>query len=248
LKLQQESEDRKNELIVSNLEGKVKDLENLLEEKDSKIKTAKADLAEAHLWIENQVIQISYQDKQLKKLNTELEEVNSNLKDVAARYEHEIKDLKNEVKAKAEKSSKLYETLIMLRDTCSSFATWCSLHLREIFNSVGAMSGEANYSADNILKALEFVKKEINEFDEVMVGHGDFCALVAAQGIGTIFAKAGCKHLKNVNKPTFTISPTDLVSIPSKARRVGDRFITQIWMKVGRELAGNEARALLDEV
>jgi hypothetical protein len=81
-----------------------------------------------------------------------------------------------------------------------------------------------------------------------MVGHGDFCALVAAQGTGTIFAKAGCKHLKNVNKPTFTISPTDLVSIPSKARRVGDRFITQIWMKVGRELAGNEARALLDEV
>ena len=77
LKLQQESKDRKNELVVSNLEGKVKDLENLLEEKDSKIKTAKADLAEAHLWIENQVIQISYQDKQLTKLNTELEEVNS---------------------------------------------------------------------------------------------------------------------------------------------------------------------------
>jgi hypothetical protein len=52
LKLQQENEDRKNELIVSNLEGKVKELENLLEEKDSKIKTVEADLAEAHLRIE----------------------------------------------------------------------------------------------------------------------------------------------------------------------------------------------------
>jgi hypothetical protein len=31
----------------------VKELSNLLEEKDSKIKTAEADLAEAHLWIEN---------------------------------------------------------------------------------------------------------------------------------------------------------------------------------------------------
>jgi hypothetical protein len=59
LKLQHENEDRKNELVVNNLEGKVKDLENLLEEKDSKIKVAEADLAEAHLWIENQVIQIS---------------------------------------------------------------------------------------------------------------------------------------------------------------------------------------------
>jgi hypothetical protein len=34
--LQQESEDRKNELVVSNLEEKVKELENLLE-KDSNI-------------------------------------------------------------------------------------------------------------------------------------------------------------------------------------------------------------------
>jgi hypothetical protein len=92
------------------------------------------------------------------------------------------------------------------------------------------------------------VEKEINEFDEVMVGHVDFCALVAARGTGTIFAKAGCKHLKNVNKLTFTISPIDLESIPSEARSMGNRFITQIWTKGGRELARNKARALLDEV
>jgi hypothetical protein len=58
----------------------------------------------------------------------------------------------------------------MFRDTCSGFATQCSLRLREIFNSVGAMLGKANYSADDIPKALEFVENEINEFDEVMVG------------------------------------------------------------------------------
>jgi chromosome segregation ATPase len=139
LKLQQESKDRKNELVVSNLEGKVKYLENLLEEKDSKIKTAEADLAKAHLRIENQTMQIFDQDKQLKRLNIELEKVNSNLKNVAVRYEHEIKELKDEVNAEAEKSSKLYEALRMLRDTCSSFATRCSIRLREIFNSVRAM-------------------------------------------------------------------------------------------------------------
>jgi hypothetical protein len=248
LKLQQESEDRKNELVVSNLEGKVKDLENLLEEKDSKMKTVEADLVESYLWIENHVIQISGLDKQLKRLNTVLEEVNSNLIDAVVRYEHENKELKEKVKAEVEKSSKLSETLRMLRDTCFGFATWCSLRLRKIFNSVKAMSREANYFADNIPKALEFVEKEINEFDEVMVGHGDFCALVAARGTATIFAKVGCKHLKNVNKPTFTIPPTDLENIPSEARSVSNKFITQIWTKGGRELAGNEARALLDEV
>jgi hypothetical protein len=103
LKLQQENEGRKNELVVSNLEEKVKDLENLLEEKDSKIKTAKGDLAKAHLRIENQITQISDQDKQLKRLNTELEEVNSNSKNATVRYEHEIKKLKYEVKAEAQK-------------------------------------------------------------------------------------------------------------------------------------------------
>jgi hypothetical protein len=81
-----------------------------------------------------------------------------------------------------------------------------------------------------------------------MVGHGDFCAVVSTRGTATIFAKAECKHLENVNKPTFTISLADLENIPSEAQRVGNRFITQIWTKGGRELAGNEALAFLDEV
>jgi chromosome segregation ATPase len=174
LKLQQENIDRKNELVVSNLEEKVKELEKLLEENDYKIKTVKANLAEAHLRIENQATQISDQDKQLKRLNIEFENRNSNLKEARICYEHAIKELKDEVKAEAEKNSKLSEAIRLLRDTSSGFVTRCSLCLREIFNSVGAMSGEANYSADDITKVFEFVKKEVNEFDEVMVGHGDF--------------------------------------------------------------------------
>jgi hypothetical protein len=103
-----------------------------------------------------------YQDKQLK-------EAHSNLKEARICYEHEVKDLKGKVKAEAEKRSKLSEALKLLRDTCSGFAARCSLRLCEIFSSVGEISGEENYSADDILKALEFVEK-INEFDEVMEG------------------------------------------------------------------------------
>jgi hypothetical protein len=119
--------------------------------------------------------------------------------------------------------------------------------VREIFNSVGAVSGEKNYSTEDIPKALDFMK-EINEFDEVMEGHGDFCTLVAARGTTNIFAKTGCKHLRDVNKPMFVISPTDLTNIPAEARSIGNRFITQIWAKGGREAARDEARALLGEV
>jgi hypothetical protein len=88
--------------------------------------------------------------------------------------------LKDKIKAETENSSKLSEALMLLRETCSGFAARCSTHLRENFSSVGAISGEKNYSVEDIPKALDFVEKEINEFDEVMEGHGDFCALVAA--------------------------------------------------------------------
>jgi phage host-nuclease inhibitor protein Gam len=141
------------------LEGKVKDLENLLEEMNYKLKTAKADLAEAHLRIENQIIQISNHEKQLKRLSTKLEKVNSKVKDVADRYEHEIKELKEKVKTEVEKSSKLTEALRMLRDTCFGFATRFSLCSCEIFNSVRAVSGDANCSVHNIPKVLEFAEK-----------------------------------------------------------------------------------------
>jgi hypothetical protein len=53
--------------------------------------------------------------------------------------------------------------------------------------------------------------------------------------------KAGCTHAKIVNKPNFNLSMLDLVDIPAEARSIGNRFITQIWAKGGRELAGDEA-------
>jgi hypothetical protein len=100
--------------------------------------------------------------------------------------------LKDKIKAEAEKSSKLSEALMLLWETCLGFVARCSTHLHEFFSSVGAISGEKNYFAEDIPKALDFVEKEINEFDEVMEGHGDFGVLVFARGTTNIFAKAGC--------------------------------------------------------
>jgi hypothetical protein len=63
LKHQQENEDRKNELVVNNLEKRVKELESFLVEKDSKVKNVEVDLAEAHIRIKDKVVRISDQDK-----------------------------------------------------------------------------------------------------------------------------------------------------------------------------------------
>jgi hypothetical protein len=46
----------------------------------------------------------------------------------------------------------------------------------------------------------------------------------------------------------FGLSPADLIVIPGEARSIGNRFITQIWAKGGRGLAGDEAQNLLSKV
>jgi hypothetical protein len=60
--------------------------------------------------------------------------------------------------------------------------------------------------------------------------------------------KAGCTHGNIVNRPNFSLSPVDLNNIPGLARSIGNRFVTQIWAKGERDLAGDEARSHLKPV
>jgi hypothetical protein len=66
----------------------------------------------------------------------------------------------------------------------------------------------------------------VEALDEVIAGHGDFCALLASRGTAATFLKAGCTHAKIVNRPNFSLSPSDLVDIPIKTWSIGSRFIT----------------------
>jgi hypothetical protein len=120
--------------------------------------------------------------------------------------------------------------------------------LKGIVNFIGAVSEEVNLSAKDIPGALGCVEKEVDVLDEVITGHGDFCALVASCGTTAAFIKVGCNHLRVVNRPNFSLLPSDLVDILAKARSIGNRFITQSWAKDGREMAGDEARNLLNKV
>jgi hypothetical protein len=60
--------------------------------------------------------------------------------------------------------------------------------------------------------------------------------------------KSGCTHGQIVNRPNFSLSPTDLIDIPSLARSIGNKFVTQVWIKGGRKMAGDEARSHLKPV
>jgi hypothetical protein len=181
-------------------------------------------------------------------LSEELVKAQILLEEASSRFNRESETLKMSLKVEAEKNSKLSEALRALKKRCFNFASQCIARLKNIFNSVGAASEEANFSAEDILGALECVEKEVDVLDEVITGHGDFCALVASCGTAAAFIKTRCNHAKAVNRPNFSLSSSDLVDILAEARSIGNRFITQIWAKGGHELAGDEARNLLNKV
>jgi hypothetical protein len=117
-----------------------------------------------------------------------------------------------------------------------------------VFNSVGASSEKFEPSVEDLPGTFEHIEGEVDALDEVIARHGDFYALLASRGTTIAFMKTSCTHGKIMNRPNFSLSPADLNDIPSLARSIGNRFITQIWTKGGRDLAGDEARSHLRPV
>jgi hypothetical protein len=77
---------------------------------------------------------------------------------------------------------------------------------KKVFNSVGASAEKFTPSAENISSTFEHIEGEVEALDEVIAGHGDFCALLASRGTATTFLKASCTHAKILNRPNFSLS------------------------------------------
>jgi hypothetical protein len=185
---------------------------------------------------------------QNEKLSKELKEAQMLLEENSSRFNRETEALNMTIKVDPERNLKLSEALRTLKDKCFNFAIQCTARLKSIFYSFEASSEEASLSAEDVPGALECVEKEVDVLDEVITCHSNLCALVASRGTTAAFIKARCNHARAVNRPNFTLSPSDLVDILAEARSIGNRFITQIWAKGGLELAINEARNLPNKV
>jgi hypothetical protein len=218
--MQQDLEDKKNEIIIEGLEGKVKDHEAALEKKDFVIQTMEGSLAEAQ---------------------AEIARLNNKLSMKSKSFEQEKKDFDAKLEAEVTKSSNLQNALKKLQDKCLNFGNSCVQRLKQVFKSVGASSEKFKPLAENLPSIFDHIEGEVDALDEVIAGQGDFCALLASHGTAVAFMKAGCTHGNIVNRPNFSLSPADLNDIPGLAQSIGNRFVTQIWAKGGRSLAGDEA-------
>jgi hypothetical protein len=227
LRRQHDLEDKKHEVIIEGLESKIKDHEAALEKKDFELQTMEGLLAEA--------------EAKIARLNSELLTKSES-------FEQEKQKFDAKFEGEVEKSSNLQKSLKELQDKCLDFSNRCVQRLKQVFNSVGASSEKFEPSVEDLLGTFEHIEGEVDALDEVIAGHSEFCALLASRGTTVVFMKTGCTHGKIVNRPNFSLSPADLVDIPSLARSIGNRFITQIWTKGGRSLAGDEARSHLKPV
>jgi hypothetical protein len=196
LRMQQDLEDKKNEVIIEGLESKIKDHEAALKKKDFLLQTMEGSLAEAQ---------------------AEIARLNSELLLKSESFEQEKKNFDVKLEAEVEKSSNLQKSLKELQNKCLNIGNRCVQWLKQVFNSVGASSEKFEPSVEDLPSTFEHIEGEVEALDEVIAGHGDFCALLASRGTAVAFMKAGCMHRKIVNRPNFSLSPADLTDIPSLA-------------------------------
>jgi hypothetical protein len=155
--------------------------------------------------------------------------------------EQEKLKLTEKLEAEIQNGLTLKKSLIDLQNKCLKFSNQCVQRLK-VFYSVGASSEEFIPSVEDLPGAFEHINGEIDDLDDVIAGHDDFCALVASRGTAAAFLKFGCDHGKIINRPNFSLSPAILDDIPNLARSIANKFIKVIWTKGGREKAGDKAR------
>jgi hypothetical protein len=210
LKMQQDLEDKKQEVIIENLESKIKDQSAALEKKDFELQTTDDLLAEAE---------------------AKIAELNTKLLSQSESFEQEKQKLNAKFEAEIQKSSDSKKSLASLQNKCLEFSNRCVQRLKQVFYSVGASNEKFTPSSEDLPGSFEHIEGEIDDLEEVIAGHGDFCALVASRGTAVAFLKSGCEHGKIINRPIFSLSPVDLDDIPNLARSIANRFIKLVWTK-----------------
>jgi chromosome segregation ATPase len=173
LRMQQDLEDKKNEIIIEGLENKIKDYEASLEKKDFLLQATEGSRVE--LQTEN------------ARLNEELLQDQVTLKKNSECFEQEKQELQAKCKAKADNNTRLQESLKELRNKCLEFGSRCVQRLKKVFSSVGASSEDFTPSAEYISNTFDHIGNEVDALDEVIAGHGDFSALLASRGTATTF-------------------------------------------------------------
>jgi chromosome segregation ATPase len=126
----------------------------------------------------------------------EITRLNSELLLKSESFEQEKKNFDAKLETEVEKSSNLQKSLKEHQDKCLKFGNRYMQRLKQVFNSVGASSEKFEPSVEDMSSTFEHIEGEVEALNEVIAGHGDFCALLASRGTTVAFMKTGCTHGK----------------------------------------------------
>jgi hypothetical protein len=179
-------------------------------------------------------IQVGSHRSEVAELEKELDEVTENFN--VEQSKCEISDTKRM------RVQKNVEELWQAKEEYYNIAMQCSDKLKNAFTSVGAFSTEWNFICGDREGVLKWIEGEVEAFDEILSGRGDFCACVCARGAVSLVEKAECDHAKGVIQPDFSVSATDIKEPLAKATALSGEFYYEVWMNGGREMADEAIR------
>jgi Tfp pilus assembly protein PilX len=111
LKMQHDLEDKRHEVIIENLENKIKEQSAAIKKKDFELQTAEGLLADAE---------------------AKITELNSKLLSQSENFEQEKLKLDAKLEAEVKRSSELKESLKNLQNKCLEFSTRCIQQLKQV--------------------------------------------------------------------------------------------------------------------
>jgi hypothetical protein len=82
------------------------------------------------------------------------------------------------------------------KEKCYEVSMECLKKLKDSFAKVGPYSSEQKFIRDDPEGVIQWIGEEVEDFEEILSDHGDFCALASARGVAAILEKTGCKHVK----------------------------------------------------
>jgi hypothetical protein len=201
--------------------------------------------------LRNEVLE---KDKILNSLVNKIKEDEAASKAQAEAQKREIEDLRKQLAEVKEKCAfteakreiseqwtnhleKNVEELRASKKRCYEKSIECVKKIKTSFANVGALSNEDNFVRGDPEGPIDWISNEAEVFEEVLSGRGDICAFSGARGIGAIWEKSGCGHVKTLAQAEATLSIEDTKDPSAEASLVGGKFFTDIWENGGRKMA-----------
>jgi hypothetical protein len=161
--------------------------------------------------------QVELHKSEVLRLEKKLDEVNENFE--VEKEKHEISETE---RIGVQRN---IDELRQLKEECFTICMQCCNKLKSTFAKVGAFSTEQNFIRSDPEDVVKWIDGEVEAFDEVLTGRGDFCSYVGSRGAVSLLEKVGYEHAKAVIQPGFIVLADNIKEPSVEAIALSGKFL-----------------------